>query len=40
MSPFGWIVASFAVFMAGVIFFTFVQIERNRHHNHHQNGSS
>jgi len=36
MSPFGWIVALFAIFMAGVSLFTFVQIERNKHHH---NGS-
>jgi len=39
MSPFGWLVTAFAVFMAAVCLFTFVQIERSKHH-HHQDGSS
>mgnify|MGYP003631935067 FL=1 len=33
MSPFGWLVFAFAVFMAGVCLFTFVQIERHAYQN-------
>jgi len=33
MTPFGWIVAAFALFMAGVAGFTYVQIERHAHQN-------
>jgi|TARA_B100000929_G_scaffold291072_1_gene287722 hypothetical protein len=40
MSLFGWMVTFFALFMAGVSIFTFIQIERNRYHRDHQNGSS
>jgi len=31
MTPFGWLVTAFALFMAGVCLFTFVQIERHAH---------
>ena len=31
MTAFSWIIVVFAVFMAGVCLFTYVQIERNAH---------
>lgn len=31
MTPFGWLVTAFALFMAGVCLFTYVQIERHAH---------
>ncbi|MGP9666370.1 hypothetical protein ACT3TY_17340 [Halomonas sp. AOP22-C1-8] len=31
MTPFSWMIVAFAVFMAGVCLFTYVQIERNTH---------
>ncbi|GAB2804959.1 hypothetical protein GCM10027040_36350 [Halomonas shantousis] len=32
MTPFGWMITAFAVFMASVCLFTYVQIERNAYH--------
>ena len=31
MTPFGWLVTAFALFMAGVCLFAYVQIERHAH---------
>jgi len=31
MTPFSWMIVAFAVLMAGVCLFTYVQIERNAH---------